>query len=754
MANQPLTLDELWKECEKPFQDLFIHLKEGLTKEKYIKLYTNVYNYCSTQNEGVLKDFYPRISNLIKQKAKEIMEKADGLPNDDLLLFFRNKWNDWKFSSRVLKNLLEPVNKIYTSDGGKTQQQQSSSDQTNTSKILIDSLNAWRDAAFKPLNSRLLTALETIILKDRNGDSTNLQVLSDTLECYVQLGQDKNKLQVYIDHFETTFLKSTEDFYRIESAEFVAKNGIPQYMKHISVRIEQETTRVQKFMPITTLDKLNIRLNETLIVNFKDQFAEKFLDLLSENKNDELTMMYNLLFRVNHLESLRKNLQDFIKKEGIKEIENDLKESQEKPQVLIGHLLETYNRFNRLIRESFSNDTTFLAAMDRSFAHVINENPASYDQKKKESTIPVVLAKFCDQILRKGPYHISDEGELEKKLAEAVCLFKYLPDKDIFMLNYQKMLSKRLVEDLSASEDAEASMINKLKTHQGFDYCTKLTRMINDMRLCKDINANFQTYLNENSLTLPYTFNFYVLTNGSWSLTNKTSSNPFKPPSEMLSSITYFEKYYKSSFKGRVLTFLYDFSRADVDSRQVRGKIYKLATTAYQMAILLLLNTQDKVTRFQILDSIGLDENSIRLPLLALMKTGIIESDKPDYKEWNNDTSFSINAKFASKKMKVNCNVAVQIGETKTSEGAQTVSNSEIEKERYFKLQAAIVRIMKSKKVLSHNDLVVETTNQVSKWFAPKIATIKKAIEYLIEQEYIRRTADDNPNQRKYEYMA
>eukprot|EP01133_Synstelium_polycarpum_P002529 gene2529-2893_t len=711
---------------------------------------TMVYDYCSSQNDGVLKDLYPRIEALLKSNAREIMKSADNLSNDDLLLFFRNKWNDWKFSCRVLKNLLEPVNKIWTSDtktaGASAPQNTSSSAQV--SKIYIDGLNAWRDAAFIPLNGKLSGSLLKIVQNDREGDSTNLQVLADTLECYVQLGSDKNKLEVYQTHFEEKFLAETKSFFTAESADHVLKNGIPQYMRHISRRVEQERSRVQKFMPISTLTKLDPLLNETLIINFKEQFAEKFLDLLTENKEDELAMMYMLLLRVNHLDTLKVKLQEFIRAEGLKEIEKDQKEAQEKPQVLVKILLDVWNRFNHLIKTSFNNDPQFLSAMDRSFATVVNENVASYDPKKKESTIPVVLSKFCDQILKKGPYHISDETELEKKLTEAVCLFRYLPDKDIFMLNYHKMLSKRLVEDHSASEDAEASMINKLKTHQGFDYCTKLTRMINDMRLSKDINSNFQNYLNDSNLTLPYTFNFYVLTHGCWSLTNKTSTTAFKPPSEMLSSITYFDKFYKQSYKGRVLTFLYDFSRADVDSRVVKGKMYKLSTTAYQMAILFMLNNADKITRFQILDTIGLDENSVRLPLLSLIKTQVIECDVADYKLWNNDTTFTVNNKFTSKKMKVNCNIAVQIGEVKTSEGAQTVSNAEIEKERYFKLQAAIVRIMKSKKTMTHNELVVEATTQVSKWFSPKIATIKKAIEYLIEQEYIRRTADDNPNQR------
>ena len=42
-------------------------------------------------------------------------------------------------------------------------------------------------------------------------------------------------------------------------------------------------------------------------------------------------------------------------------------------------------------------------------------------------------------------------------------LFKYIEDKDVFQKFYSKMLSKRLVYQNSASDDAEAGMISKLK---------------------------------------------------------------------------------------------------------------------------------------------------------------------------------------------------------------------------------------------------------------------------------------------------
>ena len=42
-------------------------------------------------------------------------------------------------------------------------------------------------------------------------------------------------------------------------------------------------------------------------------------------------------------------------------------------------------------------------------------------------------------------------------------IFRYVEDKDVFQKFYSKMLAKRLVQQNSTSDDAEASMISKLK---------------------------------------------------------------------------------------------------------------------------------------------------------------------------------------------------------------------------------------------------------------------------------------------------
>ena len=74
-----------------------------------------------------------------------------------------------------------------------------------------------------------------------------------------------------------------------------------------------------------------------------------------------------------------------------------------------------------------------------------------------------------------------------------------------------------------------------------------------------------------------------------------------------------------------------------------------------------------------------------------------------------------------------------------------------VEEDRRHLVEAAIVRIMKARKTLHHNDLIAEVTRQMSVRFQPAPQTIKKRIESLIEREYLERAEHEH---RLYHYVA
>lgn len=71
-----------------------------------------------------------------------------------------------------------------------------------------------------------------------------------------------------------------------------------------------------------------------------------------------------------------------------------------------------------------------------------------------------------------------DENEVEETLTNIMIVFKYIEDKDVFQKYYSKFLARRLVNELSASDQLETEMISQLKTACGCEYTNKLQRMI------------------------------------------------------------------------------------------------------------------------------------------------------------------------------------------------------------------------------------------------------------------------------------
>jgi cullin 2 len=78
-------------------------------------------------------------------------------------------------------------------------------------------------------------------------------------------------------------------------------------------------------------------------------------------------------------------------------------------------------------------------------------------------------------------------------------------------------------------------------------------------------------------------------------------------------------------------------------------------------------------------------------------------------------------------------------------------THQQIDVDRQLYLQALVVRIMKTRKRLHHNQLVENIIKEAKPRFAPSIGSIKKCIEGLIEKAYIER---DNKSRDEYLYVA
>ena len=78
-------------------------------------------------------------------------------------------------------------------------------------------------------------------------------------------------------------------------------------------------------------------------------------------------------------------------------------------------------------------------------------------------------------------------------------------------------------------------------------------------------------------------------------------------------------------------------------------------------------------------------------------------------------------------------------------------SRSSLARSLVHQIECAIVRILKSRKKISHADLISECISQLQKLFTPDVRLIKRCVENLIEREYLAR---DDSDSSVYTYIA
>lgn len=118
---------------------------------------------------------------------------------------------------------------------------------------------------------------------------------------------------------------------------------------------------------------------------------------------------------------------------------------------------------------------------------------------------------------------------------------------------------------------------------------------------------------------------------------------------------------------------------------------------------------------------------------------------EPRSKEVGDSDSFRINDGYTSRLYRVKIN-SIQLKET-ADENQRT--NDSVLQDRQYQIDAAIVRIMKMRRTLSHKLLVNELVAQLR--FPIQPADLKKRIESLIDREYMERDARDS---QVYSYVA
>uniref|UniRef100_A0A673W903 Cullin-4B n=1 Tax=Salmo trutta TaxID=8032 RepID=A0A673W903_SALTR len=447
--------------------------------------------------------------------------------------------------------------------------------------------------------------------------------------------------------------------------------------------------------------------------------------LLDENRIQDLCLLYQLFSRVRG--GVLVLLQHWI--EYIKAFGSTIVINPEKDKTMVQELLDFKDKVDHIIDICFIKNEKFVNAMKEAFETFINKRP----NKPAE-----LIAKHVDSKLRAGNKEATDE-ELEKMLDKIMIIFRFIYGKDVFEAFYKKDLAKRLLVGKSASVDAEKSMLSKLKHECGAAFTSKLEGMFKDMELSKDIMVQFKQCQNIPG-NIELTVN--ILTMGYW-----PTYIPMEVhlPAEMVRLQEIFKTFYLGKHSGRKLQWQSTLGHCVLKAEFKEGR-KELQVSLFQTLVLLMFNEGEEFTLEEIKLATGIEDGELRRTLqsLACGKARVIHK-VPKSKDVEDGDKFSCNDDFKHKLFRIKIN-QIQMKETVEEQASTT---ERVYQDRQYQIDAAIVRIMKMRKTLSHNLLVSEVYNQLK--FPVKPADLKKRIESLIDRDYMERDKE-NPNQ--YNYVA
>uniref|UniRef100_A0A8C8Z2L7 Cullin-3 n=1 Tax=Prolemur simus TaxID=1328070 RepID=A0A8C8Z2L7_PROSS len=690
-----------------------------------------------SKGTGSRKDTKMRI------RAFPVREDVLNSLNNNFLQTLNQAWNDHQTAMVMIRDILMYMDRVYVQ-------------QNNVENVYNLGLIIFRDQVVRYgcIRDHLRQTLLDMIARERKGEVVDRGAIRNACQMLMILGLEGRS--VYEEDFEAPFLEMSAEFFQVIT-ENLNKYSFKMLniIEYMCKKIHFSTPTLHSHIPVKQLIENKIKEFELIHMVFKITQLT-----LEQHGGWDLACMYKLFSRVpNGLKTMCECMSSYLREQG-KALVSEEGEGKN-PVDYIQGLLDLKSRFDRFLQESFNNDRLFKQTIAGDFEYFLNLNSRS----------PEYLSLFIDDKLKKGVKGLTEQ-EVETILDKAMVLFRFMQEKDVFERYYKQHLARRLLTNKSVSDDSEKNMISKLKTECGCQFTSKLEGMFRDMSISNTTMDEFRQHLQATGVSLGgVDLTVRVLTTGYWPTQSATPKCNIPPAPRHAFEI--FRRFYLAKHSGRQLTLQHHMGSADLNATfygpvkkedgsevgvggaQVTGsntRKHILQVSTFQMTILMLFNNREKYTFEEIQQETDIPERELVRALQSLAcgkPTQRVLTKEPKSKEIENGHIFTVNDQFTSKLHRVKIQtVAAKQGE---SDPERKETRQKVDDDRKHEIEAAIVRIMKSRKKMQHNVLVAEVTQQLKARFLPSPVVIKKRIEGLIEREYLARTPEDR---KVYTYVA
>ncbi|KAM0876313.1 hypothetical protein ACQ4PT_036274 [Festuca glaucescens] len=566
-------------------------------------------------------------------------------------------------------------------------------------------MSCFHDLVFSELKATLAAIVIDMVDHERDGQLIDRALVKDVLDIYVEIG--RGSMGVYEHDFEEAFCKGTADYYSKKAQTWMLEDSCAEIHVqgfHAEECLQKEKERVAHYLHSTTEPKL---LRDTLLELISKR-AEQILNkensgcrvLLLDRKTEDLSRMYRLFSKMDGgLSQVSQIFKEHVNEEGMSLIKH-VTDAANSRKDFVRKAIELHDKHLTYITNCFQNQTAFHKALKEAFELFCNKDVAGCSSAES-------LAAFCDNILRKGGSEKLSDEAVEETLDKVVNILTYISDKDIFVEFHRKKLGKRLLFDRSANNEHELSLLSKLKQYFGGQFTSKMEGMLTDMATARERQTKFEAYMDPWPESCPRVdLSVTVLTTGYWPSYKTFNINL---PTEMIKCVEVYKKYYNENQKHRKLNWIYSMGSCNIIAK-FEARPIELIVTTYQAALLLLFNETDRLSYSDIVTQLNLpDDDAVRLlHSLSCAKYKILDKE-PSNRTISPSDMFQFNDKFTDKMRRI------KVPLPPTDEKKKVIED--VNKDRRFSIDASIVRIMKSRKVMSHQQLVTECVEQLSRMF-------------------------------------
>ncbi|KAF4873024.1 Cullin-3 [Colletotrichum siamense] len=706
----------------------------------------------------------------------------------------RASWDHHNTSMNMTADILMYLDRGYTQDARRA-------------SIYTATIGLFRDHILRAcLNSSgeytVFDILNSVILDhinmERDGDNIDRHLLRNIvrmLDCLYESDEENESEKLYSTTFEPAYLQSEREYYKQECERLLRDADAGAWLRHTQRRLAEENDRCDTTIHYETREKSIKVVEEELISAHLDDFlnleGSGLKSMVNYDREEELSILFKLVSRVDPKKtSLKTILSARVVELGL-EIEQILKdtnfataaaadgeegEGTEKAKTLsssaqqtaaaikwVDDVLKLKDKFDNLWKKCFQEDLIIQTALTKSFSDFINMFTKSSEY----------VSLFIDDNLRRG-IRGKTETETEEVLEKAITVIRYLSDKDLFERYYQKHLAKRLLHNKSESHDVEKSMISRMKQELGNQFTAKFEGMFRDMESSAELSSGYRDHIrglgDVERKQIDLAVN--ILTTNSWPPDIMGRNSQFADgagcnwPDEIKRLQDSLLKFYLTNRSGRKLTWLGSTGSADIKmvfpaipggkGPLSRERRYELNVPTYGMVVLMLFNELEEdqelsLEEIQAKTNIPTPDLTRVLASISIVPKARVLLKEPATKSVKAGDKFRFNSAFVSKQVRIKAPI---INATSKVEGDEERKQTEEKNNqtRAHVIDAALVRIMKQRKELTHTHLLSEVIEQLKSRFTPEVTLIKKRIEDLIVREYLERVEDvSTPT---YRYLA